>query len=112
MIIMFGSVFMFENIYLNIVTVSFTALIYLEILNVYMEIKKFHRFMVFALVSTFLVYTLTLLLLPSYLDVKILDLLTLVKIGVLALIAWAPFFITNKLKKICFPETIEKLNKA
>ena len=112
MIIMFGSVFMFENIYLNIVTVSFTALIYLEILNVYMEIKKFHKFMIFALISTFLVYTLTLLFLPSYLDVKILDILTLVKIGVLAIFAWAPFFVINKFKKICFPETIEKLNKA
>ena len=112
MIIMFGSVFMFENIFLNIVTVSFTALIYLEILNVYMEIKKFHKFMIFALISTFLVYTLTLLLLPSYLDVKILDILTLAKIGVLAIFAWAPFYITNKLKTLCFPETIEKLNKA
>ena len=112
-VIMFGSVFMFEeNIFLNIVTVSFTALIYLEILNVYMEINKFHKFMIFALLSTFLVYTLTLFLLPSYLDVYILDLLTLFKILILALIAWAPFFCVSKLKKICFPETIEKLNKS
>ena len=112
-VIMFGSVFMFEeNIFLNIVTVSFTALIYLEILNVYMEINKFHKFMIFALLSTFLVYTLTLFLLPSYLDVYILDLLTLFKILILALIAWAPFFCVSKLKKIFFPETIEKLNKS
>ena len=112
-VIMFGSVFMFEeNIFLNIVTVSFTALIYLEILNVYMEINKFHKFMIFALLSTFLVYTLTLFLLPSYLDVYILDLVTLFKILILALIAWAPFFCISKFKKICFPETIEKLNKS
>ena len=31
---------------------------------------------------------------------------------ILALIAWAPFFIYNKIKKIFFPQTIEKLNKS
>ncbi len=111
-IIMFGSVFMFEEtIFLNIVTVSYTALIYLEILNVYMEINKCHYFMVFALLSTLLVYTLTLFLIPEQLDIYILDISTLIKILILALIAWAPFFIYNKIKKICFPQTIEKLNK-
>ena len=111
-VIMFGAVFMFEeNIFLNIVTVSFTALIYLEILNVYMEINKFHKFMIFALLSTFLVYTLTLLFLPYYLDVKILNRWVWLKIGILAIIAWFPFFIFSKVKKKCFPQTIEKLNQ-
>ena len=112
-VIMFGAVFMFEeNIFLNIVTVSFTALIYLEILNVYMEINKFHFFMIFALVGTFIVYTITLFCLPSYLDVYILDFITLLKILLLAFIAWVPFFVYNKIKKIFFPQTIEKLNQA
>ena len=112
-VIMFGSVFMFEeNIFLNIVTVSFTALIYLEILNVYLEINKWHFFMAFALVGTTIVYTLTLLLLPSVLDVYIFDIWTMLKILILSLIAWAPFFIYNKIKKKCFPQTIEKLNKS
>ena len=112
-VIMFGAVFMFEeNIFLNIVTVSFTALIYLEILNVYMEINKFHFFMIFALVGTFIVYTITLFCLPSYLDVYILDFITLLKILLLAFIAWVPFFVYNKIKKIFFPQTIEKLNQS
>ena len=112
-VIMFGSVFMFEeNIFLNIVTVSFTALIYLEILNVYLEINKWHFFMAFALVGTTIVYTLTLFFLPSVLDVYIFDVWTMLKILILSLIAWAPFFIYNKIKKICFPQTIEKLNKS
>ena len=112
-VIMFGAVFMFEeNIFLNIVTVSFTALIYLEILNVYMEINKCHKFMIFALLATFTVYTLTLFFLPSYLDVKILNFLVMVKIGILAVIAWVPFFIFSKVKKRFFPQTIEKLNQS
>ena len=103
-VIMFGSVFMFEeNIFLNIVTVSFTALIYLEILNVYLEINKWHFFMAFALVGTTIVYTLTLFFLPSVLDVYIFDVWTMLKILILSLIAWAPFFIYNKIKKNMFP---------
>ena len=112
-VIMFGSVFMFEeNIFLNIVTVSYTALIYLEILNVYMEINKCHYFMAFALLSTLIVYTLTLVFIPEHLDIRILDFPTLIKILLLALIAWVPFFAYNKIKKIFFPQTIEKLNRS
>ena len=109
---MFGSVLLFgDKLFLEIVTVTFTSLIYLEILNVYMEINKFHKFMVFALGLTFLVYTLTIILLPHYLDVSILTLKNLLLIGITAITAWAPFFIVSKLKKIFFPQTIEKLNQ-
>ena len=77
-----------------------------------MEINKFHFFMIFALVGTFIVYTITLFCLPSYLDVYILDFITLLKILLLAFIAWVPFFVYNKIKKIFFPQTIEKLNQS
>ena len=111
-ILMFGSIIVFKDqLYLNIVTVTFTALIYLEILNVYMEINKFHWFMFVALSATFIVYTLTLLILPNVLDVSILNWKNLLLIGALAAVAWAPFFIANKIKKCFFPQTIEKLNQ-
>jgi len=38
-VIMIGSVILFENIYLKIVTVTFTILIFCELLNVYTEVK-------------------------------------------------------------------------
>ena len=58
-ILMFGAMLLFrEHLFLKIVTVSYTALIYLELLNVYMEINKCHRFMWVALISTCLIYTL------------------------------------------------------
>ena len=59
-IIMFGSFFMFpDKIFLKIVTCSFTALVYLEILNIYTEINKLHWFMIISLLGTCVVYTLT-----------------------------------------------------
>ena len=113
-VIMFGSFFFFsDNIFLKIVTVSFTALIYLEILNVYMEINKFHWFMWVALILTFFIYTFTLLFLDYYLDVYFIFKWNIFwRILVIALIAWAPFYIGSWVKKLLFPQTIEKLNKA
>ena len=114
MIIMFGSfVFFSDNIFLKIVTVTFTALIYLEILNVYLEISTYHWFMWVSFISTCIVYLLTIALLKYYLDIYFIfqgDIFW--KIPILSIIGWAPFFAFNQIKKRFFPETIEKLNQA
>ena len=113
-ILMFGSLLLFkESIYLKIVTVTFTALIYLEVLNIYLEINKYHWFMWISFGSTIVVYLLTILLLKNYLDIYfIFDWATFFKIPIASIVAWAPFFITNFIKKKFFPQTIEKLNQA
>ena len=114
-VIMFGSLILFPDyLFLKIVTVSFTALIYLEILNVYMEINKFHWFMLVSLFCTFVVYTTTLLFFNYYLDVyfvfKEFDIF--LKILLLAVFAWLPFYIASRIKKFLFPQTSEKLNQV
>lgn len=113
-IIMFGSIILFEDtIFLKIVTVTFTALIYLEVLNVYLEINKYHWFMWISFGATLLVYLLTIGLLNNYLDIYfIFEWGTFFKIPLIAVISWAPFFIGSFIKKKFFPETIEKLNQA
>ena len=112
-IIMFGSLFMFpDNIFLKIVTCSFTALVYLEILNIYTEINKIHWFMIFSLLGTCAVYTLTLAFLNNYLDIYFVikkDIFW--KIIVISIIAWIPFFSANKIKKYCFPQEYDKVNE-
>ena len=110
-IIMIGSLILFrDHLFLKIVTVSYTSLIYLEILNVYMEINKFHRFMIFALISTWVVYTLSMWIFPSVLDiVYVFKIEIFLKIILIAVIAWAPFYIANRIKKFFFPKDIEKL---
>ena len=110
-VIMIGSLVLFgDHLFLKIVTVSFTALIYLEILNVYMEINKFHRFMWFSLISTFIVYTLSLWLLPNVLDISYVFVADVFwRILFISIVAWAPFYIGNRVKKWLFPQEIEKL---
>ena len=111
-IIMFGSLIIFkDNLFLKIVTVSFTALVYLEILNVYMEINKLHWFMIFSLLSTVAVYTLTLQFLSEYLDIYfVIQKDIFWRILVIAVVSWLPFYISSKVKKCLFPQVYEKIN--
>ena len=111
-IVMFGSLIMFkEKLFLKIVTVSFTALVYLEILNVYMEINKIHWFMIFSLLGTCAVYTCTLMFLSEYLDIYyVIQKDIFWRIIVIAVVAWLPFFVSIKIKKCLFPQEYEKVN--
>ena len=113
-IIMYGAILFFpDNIFFKIVTVTFTDLIYLEILNIYLSINKFHWFMWVSFGSTLVVYLLTIFLMKNYLDAYFLfEPVTFFKIIPIAIIAWFPFFVGTIIKKKCFPETIEKLNQV
>ena len=111
-VIMIGSVFLFEdNLFLKIVSVTFSVLIFVEILNVYTEIQKFHWFMGFALIGTAVTYSLTLIFFTSILDVVFIFKLDIIwRIAAIALACWAPFFMLSGVKRKCFPEEYEKLN--
>jgi phospholipid-translocating ATPase len=111
-VIMIGSVYLFEdNLFLKIVSVTFSVLIFVEILNVYTEIKEFHWFMGLALIGTAVTYSLTLIFFKSILDVVfIFEPYIIWRIAVIALACWAPFFLLSKVKRRCFPEEYEKLN--
>jgi phospholipid-translocating ATPase len=111
-VIMIGSILLFgESLYLKVATITFTCLIFAELLNVYSEIKNFQRLMLFSLAGTLLVYILSLILLKEILDVYyIFDIISLAKILFLTAISWLPFFTYEKFRSYLFPEAHEKLN--
>ena len=113
-ILMFFSILWFsDNIFLTICTVTFTELIFLEVLNVYLEINKYHWFMFVSFGVTLVVYILTITLLREFLDVSfIFEGFTFFKILAITAAAWCPFFVVTRIKKKCIPETIDKLNQA
>jgi phospholipid-translocating ATPase len=113
-VIMFGSFLIFkDNIFLKIVTVTFTALIYLEILNIYLEINTYHWFMFVAFISTCAVYLLTIWLFNYYLDIYFIFKANIFwKIPIISILAWAPFYIASYIKRKIFPQITEKLNQS
>ena len=109
-VIMVSAVMLFENIFIKIATVTFTCLIFAELLNVYIEIRKFHWVMIVSLGLTFGCYIVSLLFLKSILDFSYLSLENLVKIIAVTLLSWLPFFSLRKVRKCMYPEAHEKLN--
>ena len=109
-IIMVSAVMLFENIFIKIATVTFTCLIFAELLNVYIEIRKFHWVMIVSLGLTFGCYIVSLLFLKSILDFSYLSLENLLKICAVTLLSWLPFFSLRKVRKCMYPEAHEKLN--
>lgn len=111
-VIMIGSILLFgESLYLKVATITFTCLIFAELLNVYSEIKNFHRLMFFSLAATLFVYILSLILMKEILDVYyIFDIITLAKILFLTGISWLPFYIYEVCRFKLFPEAHEKID--
>lgn len=60
------SLLLFETEFLNIVSISFTALILNELLMVALEITTWHPYMILAEVATFLLYGASMAFLPEY----------------------------------------------
>ncbi|KAG6890135.1 hypothetical protein C0995_011428 [Termitomyces sp. Mi166 len=64
--IMIMSLVLFENEFLHIVSISFTALILNELIMVALEITTWHLYMVISEVVTFLLYVVSIAFLPEY----------------------------------------------
>jgi phospholipid-translocating ATPase len=63
---MIMSLVLFENEFLNIVSISFTALILNELIMVALEITTWHIYMIIAEVVTLLLYIVSMTFLPEY----------------------------------------------
>ena len=109
-VIMVGAVLLFEDNFVNIVSITFTALIFIEILNVYLEIHKLHIVMIVSFISTIVIYLVTMVLLRTTFDVAyIFGWDCLEKIIILTVLCWLPFYALNILYKLYFPEAHERV---
>lgn len=65
---MLGSVNFFQESLTNIVTITFSALIMCEILNVFSEVHKVNYKMIISSVLTLIIYFMSIALLHTYFD--------------------------------------------
>jgi len=74
----------------NIVTITFTSLILIELLNVYTQIHNMNVQMMLILVATAVTYFMSIILLKSYFESGYMNHVFFVKVGTISLITWAP----------------------
>ncbi|EMD34906.1 aminophospholipid-transporting P-type ATPase [Gelatoporia subvermispora B] len=108
--IMIMSLVLFENEFLNIVSISFTALILNELIMVALEITTWHIYMVVSEIVTLAIYVLSMAFLPEYFDLSfVLSVRFAWKVAVIVAISAIPLYIIKLIRSRVAPAASSKL---
>jgi len=111
-VIMLGSLELFEDSFLEIVTITFSALIVAEILNVYTELHKLHPVMIMCQVATFGIYVLTVFVLRTYIDVDKISPIFVLNVLIIVAASWLPLHAMKVIRRWIDPNDYEKVMKS
>lgn len=107
---MITSVILFNDSFANIVTITFSALICIELLNVFSEINKITKKTVFILLAAAFVYFLSIILFKNYFDISYISPYFILKIALIVAIAWLPLYIIERIIDKCDPSEHKKIH--
>jgi phospholipid-translocating ATPase len=110
-VIMLATVIFFNESFSNIVTITFSSLIIIELLNVYSEVYRPNWKMVVSSILTFVVYVLSILLLRSYFDTSYITWQFVLKVVAITLVSWLPLHIAKWIIKMVDPSEDDRIRK-
>jgi len=107
-VIMLFSITFFNDSFVNIVSITFSALIAIELLNVFTAVSKIKLKMVLAMVLTLLIYFGSIIFFRNYFDTSYINSEFLLKVLVVTAVCWLPVHLLKKiLEKLDPPEEIK-----
>eukprot|EP00158_Paraphelidium_tribonemae_P008292 Partr_v1_DN28543_c0_g2_i7_m72678 putative ATPase class II type len=110
-VIMMLAIWLFEDDFLHIVSISFTALIFNELLMVAYEITTWHKLMVYAEIATMLVYMASMFILKRDFDLDfILTWRFVVKTVIITLVSCFPLYVFKSIKHRLSPPIYSKIS--
>ncbi|KAI0651082.1 aminophospholipid-transporting P-type ATPase [Trametes meyenii] len=108
--IMIMSLVLFEAEFLNVVAISFTALILNELIMVALEITTWHVYMVLSEIVTLFIYAVSMAFLPEYFDLSfVLSTRFVWKVAVIVAISAFPLYIIKLIRSRIAPAASSKL---
>ncbi|KAH8114976.1 aminophospholipid-transporting P-type ATPase [Phellopilus nigrolimitatus] len=108
--IMIMSLVLFENEFLNIVSISFTALVLNELIMVAVEITTWHVYMVLSEIITLLIYAVSIVFLPEYFDLAFVTTVRFVwKVALIVAVSAFPLYLYKLIRSRVRPSTSSKL---
>ncbi|KAL1943316.1 hypothetical protein VTO73DRAFT_4391 [Trametes versicolor] len=108
--IMIMSLVLFETEFLNIVAISFTALILNELIMVALEITTWHVYMVLSEIVTLFIYAVSMTFLPEYFDLSfVVSTRFAWKVAVIVAISAIPLYIIKLIRSRVAPAASSKL---
>jgi len=108
-VIMLGSVILFHESLTNIVTITFSALIVCEILNVFSEVHKVNYKMIISSILTFIIYFMSIGFLRAYFDTSYITWTFVMKVLIITLASWAPLHLARIVYDCIDPSEHQKI---
>ncbi|KDN43564.1 phospholipid-translocating P-type ATPase [Tilletiaria anomala UBC 951] len=108
--IMLLSLILFENEFLNIVSISFTALVVNELIMIALEITTWHVYMVISEIVTLFLYCVSIVFLPEFFDLKfVLSPRFLWKVALIIAVSSFPLYVIKIVRSRLAPPSYSKL---
>ena len=109
---MLFTILFFNDSFVNIVTITFTALIFIEILNVFTEVTKVKFKMIVSVVGTVVVYMGSIIFLRQYFDTSYITMDFFLKVFIITIICWLPLHLFKKIMEKCDPSEESRVKKG
>ncbi|KAJ2358888.1 putative aminophospholipid-translocase [Coemansia erecta] len=108
--LMMLAVWLFDTDFIHVVSIAFTGLVLNELLMVALEIRTWHRWMIWSILGSLAVYVASIWVLPAYFDITfILSTAFLWKTVVITAVSAVPLYIIKAIRRIYAPPAYAKL---
>lgn len=108
-IMLFSILFFPGNSFVNIVSITFTALVFIELLNVFTQVHRLRPKILIAAILTVVIYLSSILLFRNYFDVSAINQEFLIKVIIITAICWLPLHVLNKVIQRISPSETSKV---
>jgi phospholipid-translocating ATPase len=107
--IMLLSITWFNDSFVNIVSITFTSLIFIELLNVFSQVHHLQVKIIVASICTLVIYLSCILFLRNYFDTALFTSQFLLKVLIVTTICWLPVHFAKRIIEICQPSEVDKI---
>ncbi|CAG0919422.1 unnamed protein product [Notodromas monacha] len=110
-VILYGTLILFENDFIHVVLLSFSALVLTELLMVVLTVKRWHYLMAVAELLSLGIYVASIFIFPKVFDFQFMGSLAFYwKVATITSVACVPLFIAKYLRKKFAPPAVTKLS--
>ncbi len=108
-VIMLFSIIFFNDSFVNIVSITFTALIFIELLNIFTQVHRLQPKIFLAVLLTLVVYLCSILFFRNYFDTSAINEQFLIKVMVITAICWLPIHLIKRVGDCISPSEEDKI---
>jgi phospholipid-translocating ATPase len=111
-VIMLLTFWLFEKSFTTVVTITFTALIFSELLNINTTLTHMNRIVFLSQVFTLLIYVGSIVVLREQIDLSVIDINFIKNVAIIVLFSWGPLQLAKLLRVRFDPTENEKIMRS